>query len=102
MTPLDMYDGYAAGVLSANPQKRRERGLEQTIEDCKKEVKRLKARILELEEALDNEEERLSTPLSVGYTPVDTDDITDYSDSEPEEGDFPPAGPLPTIVTGSK
>jgi len=84
---MDMYEGYSAGMLAANPQKRRERSLEEQLDKCEREVKRLRARILELEEALDSEEERWATPLMTD--PLDTDDPTDYSDNAPEDWSAP-------------
>ena len=87
MTPTDMYDGYAAGILVANPQKRREKVAAIQIEELEQEVEQLKARILELEKALDGEEERLSTLVSTD--PVDADDTTDY-DMVPEAEMIPP------------
>lgn len=86
MTPLDMYDGYAAGVLVSNPQKRREKVAAIQIEELEKDVERLQARILELEEALAaTPGEGLVSEVPGGpYVITDTDDPTDYAeDNEP-------------------
>lgn len=89
MTPTDMYEGYASGILVANPQKRREKVAAMQIEELEQEVEQLKARILELEtelaECRGDVNPHLVTPQDID--PTDTDDTNDYSDNAPEDMD---------------